>query len=93
MKKSCFIISLLLLTLSLQALVIPFSETPILQENNMLTNFVRIAPDDKKTEENPTKVWLWQQSNQLMVHFSCPIDSQFVVGPIAVRDEAKNLII
>ncbi len=90
MKKSCFIISLLLLTLSIQALVIPFSETPVLQENNMLTNFVRIAPDDKKTEENPTKVWLWQQSNNLMVHFSCPIDSQFVVGPIAVRDEAKN---
>ena len=88
MKYSCFIIFYLLLTLSIQALVVPVSDTPVLQDDNMLTNFVRNDPDDKKPEENPTKVWLWQQGNNLMIHFSCPIDSQFVVGPVEVRDEA-----
>ncbi|HPX63630.1 MAG TPA: hypothetical protein PK187_05715, partial [Candidatus Syntrophosphaera thermopropionivorans] len=61
MKYSCFIIFYLLLTLSIQALVVPVSDTPVLQDDNMLTNFVRNDPDDKKPEENPTKVWLWQQ--------------------------------
>lgn len=69
------------------AMALPDSAEPVLSDANLLTGFVRIDPDDKKPETLPTKAWLWQEGDDLMVRFEAAIDSSFTRGSISVKDE------
>ena len=85
--KSLFILAFLILTLACGALVLPTSETPVIADENLLTGFVRVDPDDKKPEELQTKAWLWQDGPALVVRFEAAIDSSFTKGSLSVKDE------
>ncbi|HOV17044.1 MAG TPA: hypothetical protein PLF50_06085 [Candidatus Cloacimonadota bacterium] len=74
----------------LGAIVLPLSEEPVLQEENMLSGFKRLYPDDKLPESQQSRIWLWQKDNNLMVRCVIPIDSLFTVGSPAFRDCATN---
>lgn len=69
------------------ALVLPDSAQPVLSEDNLLSGFVRVDPDDKKPELLPTQAWLWQDGSDLVVRFAARIDSTFSKGTLSVRDE------
>jgi hypothetical protein len=74
----------------LGAIILPLSEEPVLQEENMLSGFKRLYPDDKLPESQQSRIWLWQKDNNLMVRCVIPIDSLFTVGSPAFRDCATN---
>ncbi len=74
----------------LGAIVLPLSEESVLQEENMLSGFKRLYPDDKLPESQQSRIWLWQKDNNLMVRCVIPIDSLFTAGSPAFRDCATN---
>jgi hypothetical protein len=69
------------------AIVLPDSPQPVLTDDNLLTGFVRVDPDDKKPETLSTCAWLWQDGGDLVVRFAAEIDSSFTRGYISVKDE------
>ncbi len=75
----------------LNALEIPFSPVPVKTDDNMITNLVRIDPDDKKDETLPTKIWLWHDEESFFAQVESVIDSTFTPGTFAQRDaDAKG---
>jgi len=69
---------------------VPFSETPVLTPENMISDFVRVDPDDKKPETLPTKAWIWQDGNDLIVYYEAEIDGSFTTSAPRMRDEGGN---
>lgn len=89
--KTCILIIIFLQCFVLMgAVVLPLSEEPVLQDNNMLSGFKRLYPDDKLPESQESRIWLWQENNNLIVHCVITIDSLFTVGSSAFRDGATN---
>ncbi|MFO7660042.1 MAG: hypothetical protein R6V77_03935 [Candidatus Cloacimonadaceae bacterium] len=70
----------------LNALEIPFSTVPVKTDENLITNLVRIDPDDKKAETLPTQVWLWHDEENFYAQVESVIDSTFMPGNFAQRD-------
>jgi hypothetical protein len=70
----------------LNAMEIPFSTVPIKTDANLITNLVRIDPDDRKPETLPTQAWLWYDEDNLYVLAEGRIDSTFSEGLFAQRD-------
>jgi len=68
------------------AMEIPFSTIPVKTDANLITNLVRIDPDDQKAETLPTKVWLWYDEENLYAEFEARIDSTFTLGQYCARD-------
>lgn len=88
--KAMPILVLALLVLNCGALVLPDSAQHVLTDENLLSGFVRIDPDDKKPEILPTQAWLWQDGADLVVRFAARIDSSFSKGSLSVRDEGTT---
>lgn len=65
---------------------IPFSENEIKTENNHLSEFVRVSPDDSLTCPLATDVWLWHNGKNLYVLWEAEIDEKFVKGTFAAND-------
>ncbi|MGI6198929.1 MAG: hypothetical protein ACOYIS_07405 [Candidatus Cloacimonadaceae bacterium] len=86
MRKAMLFLVLLLAVSLLQGFELPVSRQPVLEESNLISDFVRVDPDDSIPEKLPTKAWLWQDDNNLMIHFECEIDESFTVGYPAERD-------
>ncbi len=66
---------------------IPLSKQAVLEDRNLISDFVRVDPDDSNPETLLTKAWLWQDEDNLFIHFSCIIDESFIPGYPANRDE------
>jgi len=67
--KTCILITIFLQCFVLMgAVVLPLSEEPVLQDSNMLSGFKRLYPDDKLPESQESRIWLWQENNNLIVH-------------------------
>jgi hypothetical protein len=69
---------------------VPYSKVPVLSDDNLLQDFVRINPDDSKPEILPTKAWLWHDEDALYIHLSAAIDSTFNPGLYSPRDNTNN---
>jgi len=80
-------LTILILSSSLYALGIPFSENEIKTENNHLLDFVRISPDDSLACPLPTDVWLWHNGKNLYVLWEAKIDNNFEKGTFATNDK------
>lgn len=89
MRKWCFLI-LTALMVNCGAMVLPDSAEPVLTDENLLSGFVRVDPDDKKPEKLETKAWLWQDGGDLVIRFEAEIDENFHKGAISMRDEAPS---
>jgi len=87
--KKVFICSILMAIMFfyLQAIEVPYSREPVLEDSNLIDDFVRIDPDDLMPESLKTKAWIWQDDNKLMIHFRCAINETFATGYSARRDE------
>ncbi|MCK9308745.1 MAG: hypothetical protein M0P99_00550 [Candidatus Cloacimonetes bacterium] len=70
------------------AFIIPVSSTPVLRDDNLISNLLRVDPEDKKPETLATNCWLWQDDDCLVAYFECEIDSSFYLGSVATRDNA-----
>lgn len=79
-----------LLAIHCGAMVLPDSSEPVLEDSNLISNWVRIDPEDKKAETLPTQAWVWQDGGDLMVHLVARIDSTFTKGSISVKDEGTQ---
>ena len=86
MKRIQFVIILLAGYCLLYAMEIPFSTVPVKSDANLITNLVRIDPDDQKAESLPTQVWLWYDENNLYARFEAAIDSTLTIGQPSARD-------
>jgi hypothetical protein len=71
-------------------IVIPVSNTPVITDANLISNFVRCEPKDKLPEPLQTKCWLWQDEDFLVAHFECETDSSFYIGSLTVRDQGQQ---
>ena len=87
MKPVVCMLILLFIVSSAFAMQVPQSSTPVLTDDNLIKDYVRIDPDDKKAETLPTQTWLWQDEDNLMVRFECVIDQDFRPGTILPRDQ------
>jgi len=90
MKALLTLLTLPLFSLSLTAIIVPESSTPVLTPQNMISSFVRVDPDDMKPETLPTKAWIWQDGNYLVVYYEAEIDASFKAGTARMRDEGGD---
>lgn len=90
MKRLCFLVAVILLLSSLSAIVVPFSDVPVITDANMLGSFERITPEDGKGENLMTKAWLWQDGNDLVVYFEAEIDDTFQTSAAKMRDRSGD---
>lgn len=88
--KTWFSLALVALAICCCGMTLPDSQEPVLTDDNLLTGFVRIDPDDKIPETLPTKAWLWQDGSDLVVHFEATIDATFTKGELSVKDEGTQ---
>ena len=87
MKKYLIIFFIILiLSTSLYALVIPFSENELKTPNNHLSGFVRISPDDSLACPLATDVWLWHNGENLYLLWEAETDKKFKKGNFAPND-------
>ena len=86
MKSILLILWVLIFTNLLLAFELPLSSVPVKTEANMISNLLRIDPDDQKLETLPTRVWLWYDEENLYAAFEAVIDSTFSMGKYADRD-------
>ena len=87
MRKTLLLLIFLFAISLLPGLEVPVSQQPVLEDSNLISDFVRVDPDDSISEKLPTKAWLWQDGNKLMIHFECEIDEKFAVGNYTDRDK------
>jgi len=90
MKTCLFVFGAMLVSLSLFAFCVPYSETPLYTEANLLSGMQRVNPEDNAYETKPTKVWLWQDDTNLCFAFEAVIDSTFTPGPVSTRDTSNK---
>jgi hypothetical protein len=89
--KRIQLLALALFSLSLLfSFNVPYSKVPVLSDDNLLQDFVRISPDDKQTEKLPTRAWLWHDEDALFVHIEATTDSTFNPGLFSPRDNTNN---
>lgn len=88
--KAHLVVLGLLLSLSLFALEVPFSEVPLLTDTNLLPPMQRVNPEDYALETLPTKAWMWQDGQNLFIAYEAVIDSSFTPGPVATRDTSTK---
>ncbi len=69
---------------------IPYSDQAVMEDANLIDNFVCVDPDDSKAETLATKAWVWQEEGKLMIHFSSVIDEKFQQGYPASRDSGTR---
>jgi len=86
---AAYLIALLSFNL-IGAFVVPVSESPVLSEDNLISDFQRIDPEDFSSETLPTKAWLWKDEYRLFVHFEAVIDENFETGIPSMRDEQSD---
>ncbi len=84
------VLAFLLPALGWRALTLPDSGQPVLSDDNLLSGFVRVDPDDQKPETLVTKAWLWQDGGDLVIQFKAQIDSTLNRGSLSVKDEGTN---
>ncbi len=85
MKFSLFIF-FVVCVISAFCMEIPFSTVPVKTDTNLFSDFVRIAPDDKKPETLKTKAWLWYDEEALYIDFEAEIDNTFSAGMYVPND-------
>jgi len=90
MKKDCLLLVLVIIIYQLGAMVVPFSELPLVTDANLLPPMQRVNPQDGALERIPTKVWLWQNEQSLCFVFEAAIDSSFTPGPVSTRDTSNT---
>lgn len=90
MKKTLSPFIILFFCLQLFSFEIPYSQAPILSDQNMITDFIRIQPDDKASPPLNTKVWIWYDENDIFFHWECDIDQSFVKGQYRRKDQSGN---
>ena len=86
MRKTMSFLILLLAVSLLPGFELPVSQQPVLEDSNLISDFVRVDPDDSLPEPLSTKAWFWQDGNNLMIHFECEIDEKFAEGNYVDRD-------
>ena len=67
-------------------IIVPNSDNEIKESGNMVSDFVRVDPEDGHPEKLPTKAWVWQNDDCLIVHYEATIDSTFTQGFFTTRD-------
>ncbi|MDP2173513.1 MAG: hypothetical protein Q8M98_03670 [Candidatus Cloacimonadaceae bacterium] len=87
MKALAICTALLLCVSTSFGIKVPQSTIPVKTDENSLTEFVRVSPDDKALEKLLTKAWLWQDGDYLVAHVESAIDKDFKSGAIGPRDQ------
>ncbi len=87
MRRALLSLILLVFINFVKGIEIPLSKQAVLEDRNLISDFVRVDPDDSNPETLLTKAWLWQDEDNLFIHFSCIIDESFIPGYPANRDE------
>ena len=87
MKKIFITIVLIFTGVILSAITIPYSQTELKAEQNHLSEFVRISPDDSLAVPLQTDVWIWHNKEFIFVQWEVEIDESFVKGRLANAEE------
>ena len=83
-----FISSVLMVIIisGLAAMQLPFSNTLVKSEANLLGEMVRVSPDDKKSLEYKTDVYLWYDDEKLYAYFEAELNPDFAKGTYAAGE-------
>ena len=90
MRKTILMLILLAVIGLLQGFEVPLSEQPVLEYDNLVSDFVRISPRDSVPLPLDTKVWFWHDSVNLYVRWEAKIDATFTPGKYDNRDESED---
>lgn len=86
MKTGIFALLIMYVIIGAAALEVPFSKLTLKSDANLLGEYVRVDPDDKKPEKLVTRSWIWQDEDDLCVLFEAEIDERFAIGNKALKD-------
>ena len=71
----------------LGAFTIPFSEKPVMTDENMCTGFFNGDNDDSLKCEQENKAWFWHNGEKLFMQWEAEIDSTFGESSFRKRDD------
>ncbi len=75
---------------SILAIDIPFSRTPVITDENKLTGYRRIDPEDWIEDHLNSSSWLWYDEDNMYVQMRCDKDSNFSYGNFTPRDYGSD---
>ncbi|MBU4486669.1 MAG: hypothetical protein KKD38_07035 [Candidatus Delongbacteria bacterium] len=90
LKMSKIILLLLITCHWLGAFTIPFSEHPVMTDENMCTGFFNADNDDTLKCDQDNKAWFWHNGEKLFMHWEAEIDSSFGESSFRKRDDFSN---
>jgi hypothetical protein len=90
MIRTAVSVLLLMAVLPLLCISVPYSEVPVLNEDNMITGMTRVSPEDARPDSWNTRCWLWQDGDFLVARFEAEIDSTFTKGANSMRDQGSR---
>ncbi len=89
MRYYCALV-VLLFTVTLAALELPYSHTPVYTDANKVPDFVSLQDPMDQPAPLDTDVWLWYDEQALYVEFRAQMDSTAKPGNFTSRDEAPD---
>ncbi len=69
---------------------IPFSRVPVITDENKLTNYLRIDPEDWVEDQHNTATWLWHDEEALYALMRCDKDENYSFGNFSSRDGGND---
>lgn len=91
MKAQITLVLLILFAVYLlPALDVPFSKVPVLTDENKLSDYRRIDPEDWIEDELNSTTWLWHDETTLYALMRCDKDENFSFGNFSARDGGND---
>jgi len=88
--KEMISIVFLFIAIMLKSITVPYSTVLIKTDSNHMSGMERISPPDKQQIPLQTDCWLWHDGRNLYAYWECQIDSTFIPGAYATRDDNQT---
>jgi len=85
------VFTLLLLNSLLFCFPVPYSETEVKSDSNLIQDFQRTLPKDFAPIPYRTQAWVWHNKSNLFVLCESEIDSTFIQGQYNARDKMSRM--
>jgi len=84
--KIYIVIIIIFIGIFLNALTIPYSDKPLISDQNQINDFLCSIPPDSTKIELETKCWIWHDNNYLNIYWEAETDENFIIGKYSSND-------